>query len=103
MNDKVARCLLVSKVLVADGMMTSDERRFFDELMSRLAVSDDDRRRMIELEGWDDAEALLRARLLDDRRALLEELVDTASADGRLSRLELATIRRVAAGLGVTH
>ncbi|HEU4732789.1 MAG TPA: TerB family tellurite resistance protein [Kofleriaceae bacterium] len=103
MNDKVARCLLVSKVLVADGMMTDDEHSFLQDMMTRLALSDDERRRVIDLEGWDEAEPLLRGLPLDERRALIEELVDAASADGRLSRLELATIRRVAAELGVTH
>jgi uncharacterized tellurite resistance protein B-like protein len=103
MNEQVARCLLVSKVLVADGMMSEDERQFLDEMMTRLAVSADDRRRVIELEGWDDAEPMLRALPIDDRRALIEQLVDAASADGRLSRLELSTIRRVAADLGVSR
>jgi uncharacterized tellurite resistance protein B-like protein len=101
MNAKVAKCLLVSKVLVADGMMTDDERSFLESMMRALALDDDERRRVVELEGWDEAEPLVRALSLDERRALVEQLVDAASADGRLSPHELATIKRVASELGV--
>jgi uncharacterized tellurite resistance protein B-like protein len=100
MNAKVAKCLLVSKVLVADGMMTDDERGFLETMMTALAL-DDERRRVIDLEGWDEAEPLVRALSLDERQQLVEQLVDAASADGRLSANELATIKRVAAALGV--
>lgn len=102
MNAKVAKCLLVSKVLVADGMMTDDERGFLETMMTALGLDDDERRGVIELEGWDEAEPLVRALSLDERQQLVEQLVDAASADGRLSANELATIKRVAAALGVT-
>ncbi len=102
MNAKVAKCLLVSKVLVADGMMTDDERGFLDAMMTALALDADERRCVIELEGWDEAERLLRALPVEERQALVEQLVDAAAADGRLSAHELATIRQVASGLGIT-
>jgi uncharacterized tellurite resistance protein B-like protein len=102
MNEKVAKCLLVSKVLVADGMMTDDERGFLDAMMTGLALDADERRRVIELEGWDEAEPFVRELSMEQRRALVEQLVDAASADGRLSPNELATIQRVAAELGVS-
>jgi len=102
MNEKVAKCLLVSKVLVADGMMTDDERGFLDAMMTAEGLDAGERRRVIELEGWDQAEALVRALPIEQRRALIAQLVDAASADGRLSANELATIRTVAAELGIT-
>jgi len=101
MNEKVAKCLLVSKVLVADGMMTDDEHAFLDALMTAEGLDPQERRRVVDLEGWDEAEQLFRALPVDRRRALLGELFDAASADGRLSTQELATIRGVAAGLDV--
>jgi uncharacterized tellurite resistance protein B-like protein len=101
MNEKVAKCLLVSKVLVADGMMTDDERSFLDAMMTSLGLEPDERRRVVELEGWDQAEGLLGALSLDQRRDLIASLVDAASADGKLSAHELATIKQVAAELGV--
>jgi uncharacterized tellurite resistance protein B-like protein len=103
MNDKVARSLLVSKVLVADGMMTDDERGFLDGMMTRLGLDAEERRQVVELEGWDDAEPLVRALSVDQRLALISELVDAAAADGKLSALELAAIQRVAAELGVAR
>lgn len=102
MNEKVAKCLLVSKVLVADGMMTDDERGFLDAMMTAEGLDAGERRCVIELEGWDQAESLVRALPIEERRALIEQLVDAASADGRLSANELATIRNVAAELGIT-
>jgi uncharacterized tellurite resistance protein B-like protein len=101
MNEKVAKCLLIAKVLVADGMMTDDERGFLDAVMAAEGLDSDERRQVIELDGWDDAERLVRALPIDQRRALIEQLVDAASADGRLSGHELATIRQLSADLGV--
>lgn len=101
MNEKVAKCLLIAKVLVADGMMTDDERGFLDAMMAAEGLDPDERRQVIELDGWDDAERLVRALPIDQRRALIEQLVDAASADGRLSGHELATIRQLSADLGV--
>jgi uncharacterized tellurite resistance protein B-like protein len=101
MNANVARCLLVSKVLVADGMMSDDERAFLSSMMTKLGLTDDERRRVIDLEGWDEAEPIVNALSEDERRELVEMLVDAASADGRLSPHELATVKRVSAALKV--
>ena len=99
MNANVARCLVVSKVLVADGIMTDDERAFLGALMSRLGLTDDERRHVVELEGLDEAEAIVRALAVDERRQIVELLVDAASADGRLSPHELSAVKRVTAAL----
>ncbi|MBX3198400.1 MAG: TerB family tellurite resistance protein [Labilithrix sp.] len=101
MEPKVAKCLLVSKVLVADGIMTENERIFLDRMMRRLGLDDGERRRVLDLEGWDQAEPVV-ARLSDDeKREFLATLVDASSADGRLSPLEMATVKRITAALGV--
>jgi uncharacterized tellurite resistance protein B-like protein len=101
MNANVAKCLLVSKVLVADGMMTDEEREFLDGAMKTLGLTDDERRRVIELEGWDEAEPIVKGLSADERRDIVEMLVDAASADGHLSGHELATVKRVTAALGL--
>lgn len=101
MNEKVAKCLLVSKVLVADGMMTDEERAFLESMMANLGLDADERRRVIELDGWDQAEPLLGALSLDQRRDLIASLLDAASADGKLSAHELSTIKRAATELGI--
>jgi uncharacterized tellurite resistance protein B-like protein len=101
MNLTVAKCLLVSKVLVADGMMTENERVFLDKMMRGLGLDDEERRRVLDLEGWDDAEPVVAKLSTDEKRELLSTLVDASSADGRLSPLELATVKRITAALGV--
>jgi uncharacterized tellurite resistance protein B-like protein len=102
MTSNVAKCLLVSKVLVADGIMSDDEHWFLSALMERLELSPEERQQVTDLEGWDEAEGLVKALPIDERRDLVAMLVDAASADGRLSALELAAAKKVAAALGVS-
>ena len=101
MTPNVAKCLLVSKVLVADGIMSDDEHWFLSSLMDRLGLSPEERQQVTDLEGWDEAEGIVTALPIDERRDLVSMLVDAASADGRLSALELAAAKKVAAELGV--
>jgi uncharacterized tellurite resistance protein B-like protein len=101
MTPNVAKCLLVSKVLVADGIMSDDEHGFLASLMDRLGLSPEERQQVTDLEGWDQAEGIVRALPTDERRDLVSMLVDAASADGRLSAPELAAAQKVAAALGV--
>jgi tellurite resistance protein len=99
MNTNVAKCLLVSKVLVADGMMADAEREFLANMMTKLGLSDAERRRVIDLEGWDEAEPIVNTLSDDEKRGIVELLVDAASADGKLSPHELAAVKRVSAAL----
>jgi len=100
-NANMAKCLVVSKVLVADGIMTEDERGFLAAMMDRLELTPDEQRSVIELEGLDEADRVVGALSVDERRAIVELLVDAASADGRLSPHELAVVKRVTAALGL--
>lgn len=101
MTPNLAKCLLLSKVLVADGMMTDDEHEFLDSLMRELGLTDAERKQAIELEGWDEAEPIVNALSREDKQELIERLVDAASADGRLSPHELETVKKVQKGLGL--
>jgi len=101
MDPKVAKCHLVSKVLVADGIMTENERVFLDKMMRGLGLADTDRRRVLDLEDWDKAEPIVANLSTEEKRELLSTLVDAASADGRLSPLELQTVKRITAALGL--
>ena len=101
MNLKVAKCLLVSKVLVADGVMTENERVFLDRFMKRLGLDEKERQGVIDLEGWDEAEGVVAQLSVEEKRELLSTLVDASSADGRLSPLEMATVKRITAALGI--
>lgn len=101
MNANVAKCLLISKVLIADGMMMDEERGFLTELMKRLGLDEAEQHRVVELEGLDQAESIVLALPVEERQQLVELLVDAASADGKLSTHEHAVIKRAAAVLGV--
>lgn len=100
-NANEAKCLVVSKVLVADGMMADGEREFLADLMQTLGLTDEERHRVVELEGLDEAEAVVTALPIDDRRALVSTLVDASSADGKLSAHEMELVKRLTAVLGL--
>jgi uncharacterized tellurite resistance protein B-like protein len=101
MHPRIAKSLLLTKVLTADGMMTEDERSFLDQAMTRLGVLDTERRGILDLEGWDEAEAALAGLPEDDKRDMVSQLVDAASSDGRLAPLELAMVQRITRALGL--
>lgn len=101
MEPRLAKCLLVAKVLVADGMMTEDERVFLGATMARLGLNEDERRRVIDLEGWDEAEPIVNALSEDEKRDIVDMLMTAASADGRLSKHEADTVKKISAALGL--
>lgn len=101
MELRVAKSLLVSKILVADGIMTENERLFLDAFMRKLGLTPDERQKVVDLEGWDDAEKVVAALPEDDRRQVLDTLLSAASADGRLSPLEVTAVQAITAALGL--
>jgi len=101
MKPNVAKCLLVSKVLVADGMMTENERLFLDRAMKGMGLDETERKSVVNLDGWDKAEPVVAKLSEQERRELISMLVDAASADGKLSPLELATVKRITQELGL--
>ncbi len=101
MTPNVAKCLLVSKVLVADGIMSDDEHWFLGAMMDRLGLSPQERATVVDLEGWDDAEPIIAALPLEERQELVELLFDAAGADGKLSANEMAAVKKIAETLGV--
>ena len=101
MDVRVAKCMLLTKVLAADGIMTENERMVLDKAMAREKLADAERKLVLDLEGWNDAEAIVAKLGEDERRALLGELVEAASADGRLSPLENAMLKQITASIGL--
>jgi uncharacterized tellurite resistance protein B-like protein len=100
-NVNVAKCLVVSKVLVADGMMTDEEKRFLEDMMTSHGLTADERRRVLDLEGFDEADAQVKALPIEERREIVSQLVDAASADGKMSPHELDAVKRVTRALGL--
>ena len=101
MNPAMAKCLVISKVLIADGMMTDEEREFLASMMEDLGLSPDERDQVINLKGIDQAETIVAALTPEERRQIVEQLVDAASADGHLSPHELKMVNRISKALGV--
>ena len=101
MNTNVAKCLVVSKVLIADGMMSDGEREFLDGMMESLGLTDAEKRTVYDLDGIDQAEATVKGLPKEERQDIVSSLVDAASADGKLSPLELDVVKRVTKTLGV--
>lgn len=101
MDANVARCLLVAKVLAADGIMTDEEREFLESSMDALSLDDAARQRVRELEGWDEAEAVVNALSDDEKRAFMDGLVQAVLADGKVSPHEMQTIEKLSSALGL--
>ena len=101
MNVRVAKCLLLSKILVADGMVTENERAFLDRSMKDLGLTEEERRSVVALEGLSQAEDALVSIGPDEKAELMEWLLAAASADSRLSPLEAAELKRITAALGL--
>ena len=101
MEPRIAKCLLLSKVLAADGIMTENERAFLDRAMKKAGVSEEEKRSILDLEGWDEAEEAFSGSTEDEKREMVSQLVDAASADGRLSPLEMQMVKRISKALGL--
>lgn len=101
MTTNLAQCLLVAHVLVADGIMTDDERAFLQATMARLGLDDAERAQVTALDGIAEAKAVLRALPTGERELMMDMLVDAASSDGRLGPHELAAVRGLADDLGL--
>jgi uncharacterized tellurite resistance protein B-like protein len=101
LSPAVAKCLVVSNVLIADGMMMDEEREFLTNLMNHYGLDDADRKQVIDLDGLREAERIVAALTEEERREVVEFLVDAAGADGKLSPLEFKTVTRISKALGI--
>jgi len=101
MDDHVARALVVAKVLVADGMMTPEEKGFLDRVMGKLELDEAQRKRVFDLEGLDEAVTVTAALPEADRRALVDEVLEAALVDGKLSPHETEAVAKLTAVLGL--
>lgn len=101
MTPALAQCLLIAKVIVADGMITNDERVFLNAALARYGLTKEERAQLVELEGVEEAERVVAALGEEDKRDFLDALMTAASADGKLSALEMASIKKISAALGM--
>jgi len=101
MNERLARSLLLAKILAADGIMTDDERDFLESAMESLELSEAERAQCRNFEGWDEAEKIVAALGMEEKRALMDQLVQAVLADGKVSPHEMTTIEKLTAALGL--
>ncbi len=101
MDERVARCLLIAKVLAADGIMTDDEREFLESAMEALGLDPVERAQVRNFEGWEEAEPIIAALGIEEKRALMDGLVSAVLADGKVSPHEMRTIERLSHALGL--
>jgi uncharacterized tellurite resistance protein B-like protein len=102
MNERVASCLLIARVLVADGIMTDAERAVLHEAMDRFGLDPAERQRVTDLDGMEEAEAVVGRLSEPARRALADQLVEAALADGKLSPHETALVARISSAIGLS-
>ncbi|SRR5258706_14210620 len=101
MNTRVARCHLLAEVLAADGIMTDAERALLERHLAHDEISDEERRQVREFDNADDAIVALRERPAAEKHEIIDQLVEAALADGKLTPNETAAVKRIAAALGV--
>lgn len=101
MDERVATCLLISKVLVADGMMAAPEKAFLGRVMAGLELDEAERRRVLDLDGLDEADDVVAALPADRRQQIVDQLVEAALVDGKLSPHEMDVVQQLSRKLGV--
>ncbi len=102
MDDRVARCALIAKVLAADGIFTDAERAFLEAAMESHHLTEDERASVRDLEGWEEAERAFQGMPRADKQAFMDGLVAAVLADGKVSPHEMQVIERLAAALDLS-
>lgn len=101
MDNRVARCHLLAEVLAADGMVTEDERKLLERHLADHELSESEREQVRNFEGAGAAVVVLRERPMIERREIVDQLVEAALADGKLTANELAAVKRITDALGL--
>ncbi len=98
-SEKISYCQVVAQMMVADGVLTDDERAFLGSLMTELGLTDDEREHVFNTVNIGD-DVAPRLEKIEDRQALerlLIELRAASSVDGDVSEVERDLMARVEA------
>jgi uncharacterized tellurite resistance protein B-like protein len=101
MKPAVARCHLLAEVLSADGMMSESERDMLERTMTELGLDDAERDLVRHFEQTDGAAAVIAKLSEAERQTIVDSLVEAALVDGKLTANETATVKRIAASVGL--
>ena len=99
MTRELARCHLLAEVLAADGFMTDAERSLLEQNLARSQLTEGERDQVRHFEGAGDAASALRGLSAQERQQVVDELVEAALADGKLTAQETAAVKRIAEAL----
>ena len=100
MSNRVDRCHLVASVLAADGIVTADERAFLNAVMESQGLTEAEKQAVRDFEGADGALDRLRTLPSDERRAIVDQLLEASLVDAKLSDLERSVVQRLSEALG---
>ncbi len=93
---------IVAQVLVADFAITLEEDAFFQRVVARMELTDDERAAVTKRVNIGDEVAFEAASLGDEARAdLMKTLAEAAATDGEVAPRELDVIERVGAVLRI--
>ncbi len=100
LNEKKLYAQLVAQLVLIDGSVTDAERNFLGSLMTRLGLSDEQQREVINQVNVDDeVESRVRQLSPNARISLLMELEDAAKIDEVILASERDLIARVRSAL----
>jgi uncharacterized tellurite resistance protein B-like protein len=102
MDNRIARLHLLAEVIAADGFITDEEQALIEKHMSDHELSDEEKKEVRTGRGREQAIALLRERPAVERQEIIDQLVEAALADGRLTRDEATLVEKLRAALEVT-
>lgn len=95
MDETVARVLVVAKVLVADGIMTPDEKEFLNRLVQRFGLNRAQQSMVADLANLDEAAEVAASLPEAARREIVDEVLEAALVDGKLSPHETGAVARL--------
>jgi uncharacterized tellurite resistance protein B-like protein len=102
MDNRIARLHLLAQVIAADGRITDEEQALIEKHMSDHELSDEEKHAVLTGQGRDEALALLRERPVVERQEIVDQLVEAAYADGRVTTDEADLVERLRKALEVT-
>jgi len=100
-DESVARCSLIAGLIAADDVVTQEEAEFLARAMDRMGLTTDQRSAVLGDVDTMDASFMAATLPPEEKRALLDDLVQAAMADGHLHPSEEQYIRRMAMAMRI--
>jgi len=95
------RCRLIAGLILADDNVRFEERLFLERAVSRLGLSDEERKEALSELDTEGAAAAAAGLPEAERRAIMSDLATAAAIDGDLHEAEERYLRKVATSLGL--